>query len=78
VLKFLHRVATEVRDPILGRETGFYLFALPLYDSVYWLLVGLSAIGLLAAAVYLMVPRGHEERHTPWWERGWTRQYRDY
>lgn len=78
VLKFLNRVPTDVRDPILGRDTGFYLFVLPFYDSLYWLLMGLAGIGLLAAAVYLLVPRRREEMEMPWRERAWDRRYRDY
>ena len=33
ILKYMYRVSTEIRDPILQRDTGFYLFTLPFYDS---------------------------------------------
>lgn len=78
VLKYLNRVSTGVADPILGRDTGFYLFTLPFYDALYWLLASVTVIGLLAAAAYLLVPRGREELEAPWWEQRWRRGYRDY
>jgi len=77
-LKFLNRVSAGVSDPILGRDAGFYLFALPFYDFVYWLLLGLAFISLLAAAVFLFMPRREEELRAGWWERGWDRSYADY
>ena len=48
-LLFINGVATKVKDPILGFETGFYLFALPFFDSVFWLALVVSIIALLAA-----------------------------
>ena len=37
-LLFVNRAATGVADPILGLDTGFYLFALPLVDRLFVLL----------------------------------------
>ena len=54
ILKYIYRVSTEIRDPILQRDTGFYLFTLPFYDSLYWGLLWTTAIAL-AAAVRLAV-----------------------
>ena len=54
ILKYIYGVSTEIRDPILQRDTGFYLFTLPFYDSLYWGLLWTAAIAL-AAAVYLAV-----------------------
>jgi uncharacterized protein len=51
ILKYTYRISTGIRDPILQRDTGFYLFTLPLYDNVYWGLLWTTAIAL-AAAVY--------------------------
>jgi hypothetical protein len=47
---FLHRTATpDIADPIFGRPLSFYLFTLPVLESVAnWFLV-ITIIGLLAA-----------------------------
>jgi uncharacterized membrane protein (UPF0182 family) len=34
LLRFLNSVSTDLRDPILGKDTGFYLFRLPFYDAL--------------------------------------------
>jgi uncharacterized membrane protein (UPF0182 family) len=49
LLKYIYQVATGIRDPILQRDTGFYLFTLPFYDSLYWGLLWTAAIALAAA-----------------------------
>ena len=54
VMKYIYGVSTEIGDPILQRDTGFYLFTLPFYDSLYWGLLWTAAISL-AAAVYLAI-----------------------
>jgi uncharacterized membrane protein (UPF0182 family) len=54
ILKYFYRVSTGIRDPILQRDTGFYLFTLPFYDSLYWGLLWSAAIAL-AAAVYVAI-----------------------
>ena len=54
ILKYIYGVSTEIRDPILQRDTGFYLFTLPFYDSLYWGLLWTAVIAL-AAAVYLAI-----------------------
>ena len=53
LLRFIHRAATGVTDPILGRDAGFYLFTLPLLDSVYGLLLslGVVAVGMYVVAI---------------------------
>ncbi len=58
VLLYLNRVGTDVKDPILGRDVGFYLFVLPLYDSVYLLLLGIILIALAASAAAVFVGFG--------------------
>ncbi len=54
ILNYVYGVATGIRDPILQRDTGFYLFTLPFYDSLYWGLLWTATITLVAA-VYLVV-----------------------
>lgn len=50
VLKFWRAVETPVVEPILGKDTGFYLFRLPFYDQAVILLGLLSFFAVLAAA----------------------------
>lgn len=47
-MKFWFKVDTELTDPILGREVGFYLFSLPFYDQVQGVLLTLSVVALVA------------------------------
>jgi len=51
VLRYAYGESTEVYDPILGQDTGFYLFTLPFYDALYWGLIGMVGISLLAACL---------------------------
>ncbi len=44
-------VPTVVQEPILGRDTGFYLFKLPFYDRVFVLLLLVSLFALCGSAV---------------------------
>ena len=46
LLRYLNRVEMDLADPILGRDAGFYLFALPFYDALYWLVLGLALVCL--------------------------------
>jgi len=50
-LKFFHAVTTNVADPIIGMDTGFYLFKLPFYDALYTILMILSVISLITLVV---------------------------
>ncbi|HEX38132.1 MAG TPA: UPF0182 family protein [Candidatus Cloacimonetes bacterium] len=50
-LKFFHAISTNVTDPIIGMNTGFYLFKLPFYDSLYTMLMILSIISLFTLVV---------------------------
>ena len=54
ILKYIYGVSTEIRDPILHRDTGFYLFTLPFYDSLYWGLLCTAVIALVVA-IYLAI-----------------------
>ncbi|MFO7962588.1 MAG: UPF0182 family protein [Desulfobacterales bacterium] len=44
ILKFFNGVSTDVADPILDMDTGFYFFTLPLLDAVYNVLILLTII----------------------------------
>ncbi len=46
LLRFLNRVMTDVSDPILGKNVGFYLFSLPFYDVLYQFLLFILIISL--------------------------------
>jgi hypothetical protein len=67
ILIFLNKVSTSVNDPILGKNSGFYLFSLPFYDEVYSLLLSLSIISLIAAfiAVFFRFRKGEIEFTKP-------------
>ena len=48
VLLYLNATDTGLADPILGLDTAFYLFALPVYDGLFWLLAYICLTALLA------------------------------
>lgn len=50
VLSWVMGVSTGVAEPILGRDTGFYLFTLPFYDALFWLLLLVTVVGTIVAA----------------------------
>jgi hypothetical protein len=65
VLRFLNGQPFNVQDPLFGRDIGFYVFRLPLLETLYsWSLVTLAISLLLAAATYVLhrgiqiTPRG--------------------
>lgn len=57
LLRFSNRVSTGIADPILSKDTGFYLFVLPLLDRIYSLaiLLSLIMIGFSFAMLFLKV-----------------------
>ncbi len=55
ILVFAHQVRTGVSDPVLSRDTGFYLFTLPLLDFAAALMFRLAAISLGTIFVSLFV-----------------------
>jgi uncharacterized membrane protein (UPF0182 family) len=63
VLKYWNRVSTQIHEPILERDTGFYLFTLPLYDALYAILLGFTLIALGAAVLtyFMQINRGEKE-----------------
>jgi uncharacterized membrane protein (UPF0182 family) len=53
VLRFLHRVPFGERDPVFGKDLGFYLFSLPVYVALKnWLLRVLFCSTIVAAIIY--------------------------
>jgi hypothetical protein len=60
VLRFIERVETGVTDPIFGKDTGFYLFALPLYDAVYGLLLMAVFLALVGWGLALLAGTGRD------------------
>lgn len=71
ILRFVNRVEVGVADPILGKDTGFYLFTLPFLDLVQqwlFLLCCLAVVGA-AASIFLRLGRRHGEMfefEIPW------------
>ena len=54
-LQFRHATPFGSADPLFGRDVAFYVFALPFYDAVRYLLLGLVAIALIgSAAIYVL------------------------
>jgi len=55
LLLFAHGVPFGIKDPLLGRDIGFYVFRLPLLQYLYDWLMGVLILTLaLTAAVYLL------------------------
>ncbi|MBW3600016.1 MAG: UPF0182 family protein, partial [Planctomycetes bacterium] len=65
-LRFRHAAETGVTDPILGQDVGFYLFRLPMYEASYWLILPLTVVAWIAAALSMArphVPRSERQFH---------------
>jgi uncharacterized membrane protein (UPF0182 family) len=52
---YLNQVPTALRDPIFNKPLGFYLFSLPVYDSLSSWLLTLSFVVLCAALAYTLL-----------------------
>lgn len=52
---YWNQPATTLTDPIFGKSLGFYLFSLPLYDSLSSWLLGVTFIILIAALAYSLL-----------------------
>jgi uncharacterized membrane protein (UPF0182 family) len=52
---YLHQAGTEFTDPIFNKPVGFYLFTLPVYDSISSWVLSLSFIILVAAIIYAVL-----------------------
>lgn len=57
LLKFWERVPTGTRDPVFNLDIAFFLFTLPLLDSIAALLLVLTLIATAAAVVNLIGPQ---------------------
>lgn len=54
-LKFENSVPFGVTEPVFGKDVGFYIFTLPLLDTVRgWVLTGTITVGLLTLLVYFV------------------------
>jgi len=49
LLLYLNGATTGSIEPMLGQDTGFYLFTLPLLDSLFWLAFTVALLSLSAA-----------------------------
>ncbi|MFP4105935.1 MAG: UPF0182 family protein [Phycisphaerae bacterium] len=58
VLLYINGVDAGVADPILGKDVGFYLFRLPMYESLHAFLAGLAVLALLASLASLFLRVG--------------------
>lgn len=56
-LKFWYGVETSVSDPILGKDTGFYLFTLPFLTNLYSILLILVIIALAVSLLAIFINR---------------------
>jgi uncharacterized membrane protein (UPF0182 family) len=55
VLQYFHPTAFNTSDPLFGRDVGFYIFALPLWETLEQLLFGLFLFGFIAVGLtYLL------------------------
>ncbi|HSE34463.1 MAG TPA: UPF0182 family protein, partial [Pyrinomonadaceae bacterium] len=52
---YLHQPQTSLTDPIFGKSLNFYLFGLPVYDSLSSWLTGVTFIILVAAVAYSLL-----------------------
>jgi hypothetical protein len=56
LLKYTNRLPTEITDPILNQQAGFYLFTLPFLNALYSNLLILMIISLAANLVSVLQP----------------------
>ncbi len=55
LLQFLHGQPFVATDPILGRNVGFYVYALPVLEEIQSLVLWLTLLGLAAAGIAYFV-----------------------
>ena len=61
ILKYWYGTETGLADPILGKDTGFYLFTLPFLDQLYSLLLTIAVIAILASFISSFVRMADEK-----------------
>jgi hypothetical protein len=55
VLRFLNAQLFGIHDPLFGHDIGFYVFRLPMLQTLYgWALVALGLVFLLTVATYVL------------------------
>jgi uncharacterized protein len=52
---YFHQTPTGLNDPIFNKPLGFYLFTLPVYDTVSSWVLSLSFVVLIAAVIYAVL-----------------------
>jgi uncharacterized membrane protein (UPF0182 family) len=58
VLRYLNRQPFDISDPLFGRNVGFYVFQLPLLETLYGWALGALVIALLLAVATYVLHRG--------------------
>ena len=66
VLLYLNRVTTNVADPMLGLDVGFYLFTLPLLDSLFVLALFVAIVVLVAVLFFRQDSSGRVDIKAPY------------
>lgn len=52
---YFHQAPTDLHDPIFNKPLGFYLFTLPVYDTVSSWALSLAFVVLIAAVIYAVL-----------------------
>lgn len=52
---YFHQAPTELHDPIFNKPLGFYLFTLPVYETVSSWVLSLAFVVLIAAVIYAVL-----------------------
>ncbi len=55
VLRYFNQTSFNLSDPIFHRDVGFYIFSLPLYQSLYYFLMSLIVITTILTAVVHLI-----------------------
>lgn len=55
IQQYLHQAAFGLKDPIFGKDVGFYVFSLPMFRMIYGYLLGLLVITLVAVSIVYLV-----------------------
>jgi hypothetical protein len=69
ILLYMNRVSTGIPDPLLGRDTGFYLFVLPLLDRLFWVVLCVPVFGLFLLALSPFFTMANSKRAPENWRQ---------
>jgi uncharacterized membrane protein (UPF0182 family) len=61
-LQFAYRTPFGVRDPVFGRDVGYYVFSLPAISAAIEIAWGIALLSLLAVALPIYLARGDVAR----------------